>query len=292
MPELASLHVARDLLASLRGSPLGDAIGSVLQKIDATLAPAARKFLSGLGRELSARTVHAKDPVAVQPLLATIQGAIRRRRTLAVEYHSFGRNVMTRRRLDPLHVWLQAGGAYLAAFCHTRREVRTFAVERFRAALETERPFEPPADFDLERYLSGCFGLFRGHPVRVVLRFSSEVARYVAERRWHPTQAAAPLLTGELDLTLTAPLCPELRQWILGHGRHVEVRAPARLRAEIRREWLAALRGPGGRVEAVRPDGGKPARPYRPTPARPALAAAERRPGRGTTPDRRLPARR
>ncbi|MBI4536862.1 MAG: transcriptional regulator [candidate division NC10 bacterium] len=292
LPELLSLHLGGRFLAPLQATQFGAPIRTALDKIAATLAPDAREFLARLDREVSARDPAAKDYSRSGLALRAIHEAMGQRVTLGGEYHSFGRNVVTRRRLDPLHLWLQHGGLYLAAFCYRRRAVRTFAVERFRSLRLTQSTFEPPPDFDLERYLAGSFGLFRGRPIRVSLRLSAVVARFVAERTWHPTQTLAPLLDGGLELTLRAPLCPELRQWILGYGKEVEVLAPKSLRQAIRREWLAALRGAGGRVEAVRLGAGKPIRSYRPPASRPALAAAEEPPARAAISDRQAATRR
>ena len=274
LPELLVLHLARDLLKPLRDTPLGGPIQGLLDKVAARLAPAAKAFLDGLGRQVSARLIQQKDLRRSGDSLDTLQAALRERCSVEAAYHSFGRNVLTRRRLDPLHLWYQQGGVYLAAYCHQRREVRTFAVERFRALRLTSDRFEPPVGFDLERYLTGGFGLFRGKPARVRLRFSREVARFVAEREWHPTQVLAPLLSGELEVVLRAPVCPELRRWILGYGKEVEVLEPAALREEIRQEWLAALRGPGGRVESAAKVRRKRAAPS-PAPAPPAAVATE-----------------
>jgi predicted DNA-binding transcriptional regulator YafY len=275
LPELMALHLGRDLLAPLLGTPADEAIRSVLDKIAATLNPAAKAFLDRLSQMLSARTVHAKRHHGSLTTFQTLQEGIRARRTIEGEYHSLGRDALTRRRLDPLHLWLQQGGIYLAAYCHLRKDVRTFALERFRQARPTADTFEPPPGFHLEAYLRGSFGLFRGRPVRVVLRFSRAVARFVAEREWHPSQVLAPLLTGELELTLTAPICPELRRWVLGYGKEVEVVEPKALHDSIRREWLAALRGPGGRAEPAATGRGAVGRTYRPVKPRPALLAAE-----------------
>lgn len=275
LTELMGLHLGRDLLAPLRGTPASEAVQSALAKIGATLTPAAKAFLDQMGRMLSARTVQAKSQQGSLETFRILQEAIQVRRMIEAEYHSLGRDVITRRRLDPLHLWLQQGGVYLAAFCHLRKEVRTFALERFRLVRRTEEAFEPPPGFELKTFLQGSFGLFRGRPVRVVLRFSRGVARFVADREWHPSQVLSPLLTGELELALTVPLCPDLRRWILGYGKDVEIREPVRLREDIRREWLAALRGPGGRVEVPRPGRRRGPGAY-PTPEpRPMLAAAE-----------------
>ena len=251
LTELMSLHLGRHLLVPIRGTPAGAAIHTALEKISATLGPAAKDFLTSLGESISARTVQAKDYAHASETLRMLQQALQERRTLEAKYHSFGRDSVSSRRLDPLHLWYQQGGIYLAAYCHTRRQVLTFALERFRHVRLTDDTFETPREFNLDRYLEGSFGIFRGEPVRVALRFSRQVARYVAERQWHPSQVVSLLLTGELEMTLRVPLSPELRRWILGYGKDVEVLEPKSLREDIRREWLAALRGREGGIEAV-----------------------------------------
>lgn len=250
--ELMSLHLGRHLLVPLRGTPLGEAVRTALDKVSATLTPAAKAFLDRLDRGVSARTSHGKDHSRATDTLRLLQEALHERRTVEAEYHSFGRDAVSRRRLDPLHIWWQQGGIYLAAYCHTRRQVITFALERFAQVRLTDDTFDYPSDFDLDRYLEGSFGLFRGDAVRVTLRFSRQVARDIAERQWHPSQTLAPLLTGELEMTLRVALRPEFRRWILGYGKDVEVLEPKSLRDDIRREWLAALRGATGRLEPLR----------------------------------------
>jgi hypothetical protein len=73
-------------------------------------------------------------------------------------------------------------------------------------------------------------------------------------------------------MILRVPLSPELRRWILGYGKDVEVLEPKSLREDIRREWLAALRGREGQIEALRLTARK-ARPRATTKA--ALALSE-----------------
>jgi predicted DNA-binding transcriptional regulator YafY len=252
LTELMSLHLGRHLLVPLRGTAVGDAIHTALEKIAASLSPAAKTFFANLDQSISARTAQTKDSTRGLETLRLLQQALQERRTLEAEYHSFGRDAVSRRRLDPLHLWYQQGGIYLAAYCHTRRQVLTFALERFHHVRLTEDGFAPPPDFKLDRYLEGSFGLFRGDPVRIRLRFSRRVARDIAERNWHPSQTLSLLLTGELEMALKVPLSPEMRRWVLGYGKDVEVLEPKSLREDIRREWLAALRGAQGRLEPLR----------------------------------------
>ncbi len=252
LTELMSLHLGRHLLVPLRGTAVGEAVHAALERISKSLDPAAKTFLNRLHECLSSRTVEANDSSRALDSLRALQQAVQERRTVEAEYRTSGRDSVSRRRLDPVHLWHQQGGVYLAAYCHTRRQVLTFAFERFRQVRVTDDVFQAPPEFNLDRYLEGSFGLSRGEPVRVALRFSRQVARDVAERNWHPSQVLSLLLTGELEMTLRVPLSRELQRWILGYGKDVEVLEPKTLREDIRREWLAALRGTKGRVEPLR----------------------------------------
>lgn len=124
-------------------------------------------------------------------------------------------------------------------------------MERIRRITPCPETFSRPAEFNLEKYLEGSLGLFRGKPARVRLRFSRDVARYVVERQWHPTQRNEPLLTGELEVTLHVAPELDVKRWILSYGKDVEVLEPRKLRDEVRAEWLAALRGRAGRLDKV-----------------------------------------
>lgn len=247
--ELLALHFGRHLLQSLKGTVFAEALQSALDKIEAGLSPAALRLLQQLDQGTSARTPGFKEYSRFRETIELLREAIERCRTVEIVYLSFGREVLSTRRVDPYHLWYQHGGLYLAAYCHTRQQVRTFAVERIRGVTPCPETFTRPADFNLEKYLETSFGLFRGKPERIRLRFSRAVARYVEERQWHPSQRSERLLTGELEVSLHVATEMDLQRWILSYGKDVEVLAPKKLRDQIRAEWLAALRGSGGRRE-------------------------------------------
>jgi predicted DNA-binding transcriptional regulator YafY len=92
LPELMSLHMGRHLLVPLRGTPLGEAVHTALEKISATLGPAGRRFLDGLDRTMSARTVQAKDYSGGLETLRIVQQGLHDRRMVEAECHSFGRD--------------------------------------------------------------------------------------------------------------------------------------------------------------------------------------------------------
>ena len=94
-------------------------------------------------------------------------------------------------------------------------------------------------DSELDEHLASSYGIFAGRANKsAVLRFSAERARWVAEERWHPSQAGQYLTDGRYELRIPYRDERELVMDILRHGAEVEVVAPAGLREAV----LAALR--------------------------------------------------
>jgi predicted DNA-binding transcriptional regulator YafY len=242
LSELAALLMSRQLLAPLGVSVLGPAVSSAFDKIAAVLSREAIALLDAMRATVGARTLGAKLQGPAADLLPRIQQALLDRRTLRVRYHSFQRDEESDRELDPYHLTYHAGGLYLVAYCHTRRDVRLFAVERFRAAEVTRRTFAVRPGFDAEAYLDTAWGVVQGQLVTVTVVFSRTVARYVGERLWHPSQRLRPLSDGRLEMTLRVADTLEVRRWILGYGAEAEVLEPASLREALRLEAEAVAR--------------------------------------------------
>lgn len=132
------------------------------------------------------------------------------------------------RRVDPYHLTFYCGGLYLVGYCHLRREVRIFAVERVRPVTALRDTFVMPAAFDAEAYLRGAWGIVRGDLIAVRAVFSRTVAPHVRGRLWHASQELRELPGGRLELRLTVADTLEVRRWLMGFGAEVEVLAPAR----------------------------------------------------------------
>ena len=98
-----------------------------------------------------------------------------------------------------------------------------------------------PVTFDATKYLEGAWGILRGDLVTVRVIFSKAVARYIAERLWHPSQKLRELDDGRLEVALRVADTLEVRRWILGYGVHAEVLEPAALREALRAEAEALV---------------------------------------------------
>jgi predicted DNA-binding transcriptional regulator YafY len=87
----------------------------------------------------------------------------------------------------------------------------------------------------------GHFGLIRGEPFEVVVRFSPEASQYVHEREWSKGQKMTLLRDGSLELSMTAQSEVEVFQWLLSFGQRAEVLSPDWLRDNVIKEAALML---------------------------------------------------
>ena len=171
--------------------------------------------------------------------------AISQKRTVQMRYYSASRNVTARRDVDPYRLWYAAGALYLVGYCHMRREVRLFAVDRVRSLAMTNKPCQLPLGFDFDAYVQDALVVMRGEPIDVELVFDCETAPWVKDREWHPSQGVEQMKGGGLKMSLRVADTREVLGWILSFGAGVQVVSPADLRDRVRLEAKKIAAQPG-----------------------------------------------
>jgi predicted DNA-binding transcriptional regulator YafY len=172
-----------------------------------------------------------------------ISRAIDKRRTAQMRYFSASRGNITRREVDPYYLRFAAGGLYLIGYCHLRKEVRMFAVERIRSITLTDHPYQMPLDFKVDEYVQDALGIMRsGRRVEVELLFCKKAAAWIKDKTWHPSQETWLLRDGRLKMTLKVAENDELVGWILSFGSAVRVVQPEALRQKVKAEAREILR--------------------------------------------------
>lgn len=239
--EIMALVLSRDLLKPLEGTQLEAAVNSALTKMTSVLPPAGLDFVRQMQEFFSVGLGPHKAYARHRQVLERLSRAVAERRTVQMRYYSASRGRVTRREVDPYHLWFAAGGLYLIAYCHRRRDVRMFAVERIRSLTVTAHPFQLPLGFDVEAYVEDALVVMRGRLVEVELAFDRATAAWARDRIWHPSQHLVPTRDG-LRMTLRVADTRELTGWILSFGRGVRVIRPAALRERVHQEALALAR--------------------------------------------------
>jgi predicted DNA-binding transcriptional regulator YafY len=234
--ELMALVFSRDLMKPLAGTHVKESLDAALNKVTSALPQEALAYVGRMRGWLAVGMGPHKSYQEHRQTIEQLARAIELKRTVHMRYFSASRNATRRREVDPYRLWYAAGALYLIGWCHTRREVRMFAVDRVRALAITNRPCQLPLGFDLEAYVRDALVVMRGRPMDVELVFDRKTAAWAKDREWHPSQGIEPIKGGALKMTLRVADTPELVGWILSFGSGVRVVRPPALRERVHGE--------------------------------------------------------
>ena len=244
--QMVALFLSRRVFDFLAGTGFQEDLDDVFRKLEATLKRRESLAVRHLDRKVfdvnEARHLYEGRIEDVNDIIT----ALLREERLRVTHEgvSGGRKTFV---IQPYTLLVYKKGLYLAGFSQHHQAIRTFALDGFRE-VEWRRGdrFDYPADYRPEQLTEGAFGLIRGEPTQVRIRFDDKVARYVQRRQWHPTQRFRRTSAGAVELTMEVRGTVELVSWVLGFGDKAEVLEPAALRAavagEIERAALAYAR--------------------------------------------------
>jgi len=236
--ELQALLVFERMFESLEPGLLGEHLAPLARRVGELLE---HKRL-GLGEAARRIRVLGMAARSSGEWFAVLASATLQRRRLHLVYHGRERDRATERIVSPQRLVHYRDNWYLDGFCHLRKALRTFALDRVRTARELEAAADNIAETDLDQHLASSYGIFSGKANKTaVLRFSRERARWVADERWHPEQAGQYLTDGRYELRIPYRDERELVMDILRHGAEVEVVAPAALRDAVAKRLRQAL---------------------------------------------------
>lgn len=89
-------------------------------------------------------------------IYATIESATRLRKRVSMKYQTATTGLVSQREIDPYALVYREGAWLVVGWCHTRKEIRSFRVDRIHEAKQAAKPkspdFERPADFDVKAY--------------------------------------------------------------------------------------------------------------------------------------------
>jgi proteasome accessory factor C len=237
--ELYALLAAQQLLEQVQPGLFEFQIKPLKDRIEKLLAAQ-----HGNGKEISARVrILRMAGRNVQPgNFQIIAGALLQRMQLAISYDGRGNGQKSQREISPQRLTHYRDNWYLDAYCHARKGLRSFAVERISDAKMLKSTCHEVPEKQLDAHFSSAYGIFAGLPQQqAVLRFSAERARWVADEMWHPGQQGKFMEDGCYELRLPYSDSRELVMDILKHGAEVEVVSPHTLREEVQQQLKAAL---------------------------------------------------
>jgi predicted DNA-binding transcriptional regulator YafY len=227
--------------AVARESGLFATLEDLAERIETAVGPKGRAQLAAIDRCFTSWDKQAYRRAPREHFLPLVN-AIERKRLCRVTYRSAsGGGEAKEYEVLPMRLFVHDRAVYLLCRFGGRRGVGMLNLHRLEGLEVTERTGEVPADFDFETWSASAFSLVPGGKrTRYVLRFRAEVAPFIRERVWHPSQVLRDLKGGGVELSFTCGESHEVTSWVASWREWVEVVGPERLRRILGRlgRWL------------------------------------------------------
>ena len=236
--ELFALITAHDLLTNAEPSLLRETLSPLKAKLNSLLK--TEKFGAGeLQRRVRIIRLAGRGP---GHCFAEVAQALIERKQIRFDYRARTTSADTSRTVSPQRLTHYRDNWYLDAWCHQRKALRSFALERITNARVSSAAARDVPEQKLHAHFATAYGIFAGTPTAVVrLIFSAHRAQWVAEEMWHPAQRGEFLSDGRYQLDIPYSDARELMMDILKNGPDVEVVAPIALRLEVAAKLKQAL---------------------------------------------------
>jgi proteasome accessory factor B len=172
-------------------------------------------------------------------IYATLEAATRFRKRVSMKYQAATNGMVSTRELDPYAMVYREGAWLVVGWCHLRKEIRSFRVDRIHEAEMAPKPkspdFERPADFDVKAYAQRSPWTFTSEPPEEIqLAFSAEAAE-IANEDFGTT--AVKRVDGDRTLITFDCTNPEFAAMrVLAAKGAIQVTRGAKLRARIAAE--------------------------------------------------------
>jgi predicted DNA-binding transcriptional regulator YafY len=246
--QLRTLYLARRLIAPMDAEVFNHDLDSVFDRLSKGLTPADKEFIERLPQKLHFVSRRFKDYKKKRTPLEHLLFCLKKDKLAEVHY----RNVEGRRSkhlVEPYAMVVYRTSLYLLGYSHSRKDMRTFMLDRISRVDSLKEGFKYPEDFDPDAYFANAFGITVDTPQQVVVIFDASEAQFVEEHIWHPQQKLEHLPDGRIKLTMKVSGIEAVLRWLMGFGANAEIVSPQGLREEAARR----LRGGAKRYRGTSP---------------------------------------
>jgi predicted DNA-binding transcriptional regulator YafY len=165
--------------------------------------------------------------------IETLIESIIEKKICKVTYTKPGSDTAKTYKIEPVKLVNYSGALYTIVFIQKHHAYIILAVQRIQSIQLLDEEQGQNHHFNEDDFWQGKFGLFPGEQTEVVLKFSPATRYHIEGRQWHASQVMETTEDGEIVLTLTVGLSPELISWILGWHENVKVVKPIKLKKRI-----------------------------------------------------------
>lgn len=230
---LDALNSALDILRQLQGFP------QLASSID-TISKLNEQIARHTGNDAPAMDMETVHGYSGSRFIGTIYDAVKKHRTIAIEYQSFKARKPEKLTVYPYLLKEYRNRWFLIGEKSTNKvpQVNILALDRIHSVeIDNIHPFKKCVDFDPEHFFDDTVGVTKSihdKARRVVIRIDRDQAPYVETKPFHKSQKVEQRhRDGSIQISLKVVINNELERLILGYGGHAEVIAPPEFRNRI-----------------------------------------------------------
>jgi len=237
LEEAVSLVLGTGMVEELWGELYRESARGALAKLENLLPEEQVREVAWARGSLVATGMHRSDLAALTPTLEKLRRAIREHRIAGMNYQSNQLPHPTQRKLDPYALVHRWGWWYVIGFCHLRKEIRTFRVDRIAEIILSDAVFTTPAEFDLQAHLKN--ELQAQAQIQVRLKVEADSSHMVTGNHsyWESIEERSD---GSMIVTFSAPTLEWAASTVLAYGPAVEALEPPELRRMVA-EWIETM---------------------------------------------------
>ena len=224
--EAVAVYLGTGLVEEIWGEMYRDAAQGALAKLDNVLPEEQRHEVAWARRRLLVTGMHRMDVQQLAPHLEKLRRALRQLRRVRMWYRSRSQRDPIEREVDLYALVHRWGWWYAIGYCHLRRAVRSFRVDRIAELTLLETDYHVPDEFDIQQYLQS--EPYAQPEVHVRLHFAPEAALLALDDRplWESFEDQPD---GGVEVSLGVPTLEWAARVALSYGPHVEVLEPPEL---------------------------------------------------------------
>jgi predicted DNA-binding transcriptional regulator YafY len=224
--EASSLSLGARMLVRQAAGKLADAGQQAIAKLEAILPKDVREQVEELADTIRFLLPERRFDLEDKRLMALRQ-AIKRQQVIDITYHSYSRDEVTQRQVEPYELIYAGGSWYVRGHCRLRQDTREFRLERIDGLRLIEETFA-------RHHLQASS---QGYEV-VQIRVAGETRRWIGEYQNYAFQHEEILPDGSVIMTYHPHYALEMKPWLLMWGAQVNILTPLSLRVAVREEAL------------------------------------------------------
>lgn len=238
--EILALLTIQNMLEQLEPGLLGPKLKPLYQRLDEMLV---KQGLTADTLSQRVRLAHAGKRRLKLKCFELVAKATLDRKQIKIEHFNRQSGKTVQRIISPQQIVYYRDNWYVDAWCHLRKEVRSFAVDAITVCEHLDTDAKELDAEQLRKSMQSGYGIFGGLATATAkVKFSPERSRWVQHEEWHPAQVGKINADGSYTLEFPYSDERELIGDLLKHGSEVEVISPQSLRQKISQEIKKSLR--------------------------------------------------